>query len=170
MTSNRSITVEIKKKYLVEYLRWVFKAKVSGPIEIDLNHPIGKHIYSMVFNVPYKLKRNERPRDIELMLPITKFSNFNSHYIHIYRWGEEKINYFIESWFHMEFNQHMYISQRMGVEYRRAVDNFMFGRKIYLTELDKGSLIKNDWRFRNNVIQNIYNTEKLPEYQLYIGE
>ena len=169
MTSNRSISVEIKKKYLVEYLRWVFKAKISGPIEIDLRHPIGKHIYSMVFNVPYKLKRKSKPSDIELLLPQTRFSNYDSHFIHIYRWGEEKINCFVDSWFHMEFNRHMNISERLGIEFRHAVDNFMFGRKICMTNIDRGSLIKNDWRFRNN-IQDIYNTEKQPEFKMFIQD
>ncbi len=61
----------------------------------------------------------------------------------------------------------MYNSERMGIEFRRAVDNFMFGRKIDLSNIDKGSLIKKDWRFRSDIIQQIYNTEQNPEYQIY---
>ncbi len=168
--NNNGIIVEIKKQYLHEYLRWLFKAKVTGPIQINLDHPIGKHIYSMVFNVPYQLKRKAKDKDIEFLLPETKYSNYDSHYIHIYRWGEEKINYFIESWFFMEFSRHMYNSERMGIEFRRAVDNFMFGRKINLSCIDKGSLIKKDWRFRSDIIQQIYDTEQKPEYQIYIAQ
>jgi hypothetical protein len=168
--NNNSITIEIRKQYLVEYLRWLFKSKVCGPISIQLNHPIGQHIYSMVFNVRYQLKRKKTENDIELLLPITKYSNYDAHYIHIYRWGEERINLFIESWFNIEFSRHMHKSERMGIEFSRAVNNFMFGRKINLTNIDKGSLIKKDWRFRSDIIQQIYNVEQNPEYQIYIQQ
>ena len=170
MDSN-CVKVEIRKKYIVDYLHYTFQSNIEKPIKINLQHPIGKFIYAMTFNLPYQLPRRKKDSDILFELPASHYNTkLDSHYIHIYRWGEEKINFYLESWFKLEFERHMIISERMGIEYRRAVENFMWGRKIELAHIDKGSLIKSNYRFRNSIIKEILDVEQQKEYQIFREE
>lgn len=165
------LKVEIRKKYIVDYLRHTFNSNIEKPILINLEHPIGKYIYSMIFNLPYQLPRRKTDSDILFEVPASHYNTkCDSHFIHVYRWGEEKINLYLESWFKLEFERHMIISERLGIEFRRAVDNFMWGRKIDQAHIDKGSLIKSNYRFRNSLIKEILEVEEQNEFKVFRSE
>jgi len=155
MNSN-IVLIEIRKRYLVDYVKSIFNTKPNEIIQIDLSHPIGQHIFAMVFHFPYEYPRKKTPADVPFRISSTHCNTKSDlHFMHVFRWGEESIRQYLESIFTLDFEQWIFFCEKLGMDYKDAIERFMERRGLKPENCDFETLKKRNYRFRTKLINDI---------------
>ena len=138
MTKN-IITIDLPP-HLADYCRHEFGVDNEGNIILRRSHDIGKQIYSGLHPTLF-------------IIPVTKSNRYilGSRFLYISRWGEEKIQDYIES----DFNQRMRIlfeaGYRKNYSQKQIIEAILQAYNIKNTSLNYEAVKKSDYRNQKKI-------------------
>ena len=174
MTKN-IITIDLPP-HLADYCRHEFGVDNEGNIILRRSHDIGKQIYSHILTSDLPRKQLPGLHPTLFIIPVTKSNRYilGSRFLYISRWGEEKIQDYIES----DFNQRMRIlfeaGYRKNYSQKQIIEAILQAYNIKNTSLNYEAVKKSDYRNQKKIrrlvfddLQSIVNISVfLPEKQV----
>lgn len=149
MNKDYQITIELKP-HLADFCRHEFKCDEYGRIFLSRKHDIGRHVYSMLLTSDMPVKKPVPDNPVTFIIPVTSTNHYEMkhRFVYVSKWGEEKIQDFIES----EFNQRMRLLFEAGYRKRysqkQIVEAILQAYNIRHTTLNYDSVKKSDYRQR----------------------
>ena len=146
MTKN-IITIDLPP-HLADYCRHEFGVDNEGYIILRRSHDIGKQIYSHILTSDLPRKQLPGLHPTLFIIPVTKSNRYilGSRFLYISRWGEEKIQDYIES----DFNQRMRIlfeaGYRKNYSQKQIIEAILQAYNIKNTSLNYEAVKKSDYR------------------------
>lgn len=146
------VLCNIKKRYLEDFIRFLFESGDKTEILLTRTHELGRAIVARVDNLKYPKHRDYKKGDVIFCIPKSDAGEtFN--FLYITRENEERINDEIESYFNRYFSEFCTTLRNIGVMQKRIVDIFICGHNINLDHITTDALIKKDYRFRANIMK-----------------
>ncbi len=160
MSSN--LLLPLKKDILIDYLRFVFCAPRTGPIELNRTEDVGKYISSMVRSsqLPVKQICPEDYQTVELIVPDSTFSTAKNHFLYFRREDIEMINDHLMADFSIFFRRFMLIGDDIGIQQKDLLEAIIAGCKIRINEQKFEMLKKKDYRYRTKIYNYVVNSVK----------
>lgn len=151
-----TINLFIKKSEVEDYLRYIFKANTSGPVEITRRHYIGRYIYSIIrySEFPVKVKEMNKYSVVDLIIPSqerAKTSDFS--FLYFRPEDIDRINDYLLADFNIFFRGFMLAGEEMHIDKKDLIESFMAGTGIKEVGKKYDTLKKKDYRHRKNIFQ-----------------
>ncbi|MEF8984591.1 MAG: transcriptional regulator [Bacteroidales bacterium] len=149
------VTISLKP-YLADFCRHEFRELKDGSILIRRRHDIGKMIFSQVNASPVPVKKRPVMEDAATFtLPISSESDLLGKFLYVDRWGQEKIQEFIQAKFNLRAEHFFQRGYKKGYSQKRIVEAFLCGYNIRNNALSYEAVKKNDYRKRQREIREI---------------
>src|SRR4030042_4028165 len=112
--SENGVICNLKKRYLEDFIRFIFESKEGGEIVLTKTHELGRAIVAKVDNLKYPKHREYKKGDVIFCIPVSDAGEtFN--FLYITRENEERINDEIESYFTRYFSEFCTTLRNVGV-------------------------------------------------------
>lgn len=152
-TANRpSIILELEL-HLADYCRFIFETSEDGAIILKRNHDFGKHIPSFVRISEVPVKRPLLVQPVTFILPITKNNHYalNHNFYYVTRWGEERIQDYIETEFKRIVRNMFEEGYSMNFTQKEIIESIVKGFNIQNNALSFEAIKKIDYRRRERI-------------------
>lgn len=147
MNKGYLLTIELKP-HLADFCRHELKCDNDGNIILSRKHDIGRHVYSMLLTSDTPARRNIVDNPATFIIPVTSTNHYamKHRFVYVSRWGEEKIQNYIES----EFNQRIRLlfeaGYRKKYSQKQIVEAILQAYNIRNTALNYEAVKKSDYR------------------------
>lgn len=136
------------KPHLADYCRHEMRQDKEGNIVLSRKHDIGRHIYSMIVTSDTPMKGLPVTDPVSFIVPVTGANQYVMKYRFVYvsRWGEEKIQDFIESEFNLRMRLLFEAGYRKNYSQKQIVESILQAYNIKNTSLNYEAVKKSDYR------------------------
>ena len=145
MTKN-IITIDLPP-HLADYCRHEFGVDNEENIILRRSHDIGKQIYSHILTADLPPKQLPGLHPTPFIIPVTKSNRYilGSRFLYISRWGEEKIQDYIEADYRKNYSQ------------KQIVEAILQAYNIKNTSLNYEAVKKSDYRNQKKLRRLVFN-------------
>lgn len=150
------IILPIRKSYLEDYLRWVFKSP-TGPITITKRNNLGKLL---------TINKVESPVPVNVEGIVLILPERNDRFYHYPADVVEMLNDMIEIYFDNDLREFCLIGQELNMKRKAVYEAFMELRDIKNSSEIFDMIKKRDYRRRKNIESIIVETMKTSVYQV----
>jgi len=158
-----TVTINLKP-YLADFCRHEFSNLKDGSILVSRRHDIGKMIFSQVNASPFPTGKPTFENAVTFALPLSKESDLKGKFLHIDKWGQEKIQEFVKAQFNLRAKLFFKYGHDKNYSQKRIVEAFMAGYNIRNSALSYEAVKKNDYRNRKKMLQNMAEELKNADY------
>lgn len=157
MTKN-IITIDLPP-HLADYCRHEFGVDNEGNIILRRSHDIGKQIYSHILTADLPPKQLPGLHPTPFIIPVTKSNRYilGSRFLYISRWGEEKIQDYIEADFNQRIRILFEVGYRKNYSQKQIVEAILQAYNIKNTSLNYEAVKKSDYRNQKKLRRLVFN-------------
>ena len=147
MSKGSILTISLKP-HLADFCRHGMRQDKEGNIILSRKSDIGKHIYSMVMTSDMPVKGLPCTDPVSFIIPVTGANQYIIKYRFIYvsRWGEEKIQDYIEAEFNLRMRLLFEAGYRKKFSQKEIVESILQAYNIKNTALNYEAVKKSDYR------------------------
>lgn len=141
------LTISLKP-HLADFCRHEMRQDKEGNIILSRKTDIGKYIYSNIVTADTPVKGLPVSDPVNFLVPVTGANQYVMKYrfVHVSRWGEEKIQDYIEAEFNLRMRLLFEIGYRKNYTQKQIVESILQGYNIKNTALNYEAVKKSDYR------------------------
>lgn len=141
------LTISLKP-HLADYCRHEMRQDKEGNLILSRKNDIGRHIYSNIVTSDTPVKGLPISDPINFLIPVTGANQYIMKYRFVYvsRWGEEKIQDYIESEFNLRMRLLFEAGYKKNYSQKQIVESILQAYNIKNTALNYEAVKKSDYR------------------------
>lgn len=158
------ITISLKP-HLADYCRHEFGVDIKcDEITLTRKHDIGKLINSVIIANDVPVRRPFISSPCVFILPLSGITDMRNKFLYVSKWGEQKIQDFIEAEFNMHIKRFFDYGYEKGFSQKRIIEAILAGFNIRNNGISWDSVKKNDYRRRRKIRKQIFNELQSAQY------
>lgn len=141
------LTISLKP-HLADFCRHEMRQDKEGNIVLSRKNDIGRHICSMIVTSDTPVKGIPVSDPISFIIPVTAANQYVMKYRFVYvsRWGEEKIQDYIESEFNIRMKLLFETGYLKNYSQKQIIESILQAYNIKNTALNFEAIKKSDYR------------------------
>lgn len=145
---NRPVVTFSLPPILADFCRHLFKEDKNGNLVLSTRKDIGKMIYSNLSASDLPVRRPLLENPISFVIPTTAANHYilGGRFLFVSKWGEEKIEDFIEPVFKFRVRRHFEIGYQKGYTQKRIIEGILWQYNIKENKLNFEAIKKMDYR------------------------
>lgn len=157
------VLCKIKKEYLRDYLHYLFAFEEEA-FSVFRTHTFGKYLCSLVrySDLPAKEAEDESlaKQQVTFRMPRSSiYKGMQYRFMYFTREDQQRIEDHLEALFYLDFDRYYIECQKLGMQQKIAIQNFIVSRrltsKIGDIEMIKKRQYRNDKKIINRLSQNL---------------
>lgn len=158
--SAASVDVDLKP-HLEDFLRHEMNCP-TGPIVLTRSSDIGKYIYSHITTSVVPPKKADRKNAVTVLLPVTSANKHIIQYrfLFIGKWGEEKIQDYLEAEFRFRIRLLFEIGYRKRYQQKQIIESILQNYNIRHSAVSFDAVKKCDYRHNRKLRKIIFDDLK----------
>lgn len=154
------VLCRIKKEYLRDYLHYLF-AYEEGAFSVFRTHTFGKYLCSYVRYSDLPATQETDPAEmVRFRMPKTSiYKGMQYRFMYFRMEDQQRIEDHLEALFYIDFDRYYLECQKLGIQQKVAIQNFIVSRKLISkigdVEMIKKRQYRNDQKIINKLSQNL---------------